>query len=261
MARSRRGVARTVAGVLLVPGSLMLAAGPAAATVTEVSGGAFGESVDVTLTPPLLPATNVMSGPLPSVTLPATGGNESASALSANAPGVLTAGVLNVSTQGTTGPGGTATSSASVADANVLNAISATLISSTCTANESGVTGSTTLVNAVLADGTVVSGTPGPNTEFTLLGGDIRVILNEQIVTDEPGYDAITVNAVHVIFSGDLVQGDVILAQSHCDVRADGGPTPVIPESPLTVLLPLTTLALLGGGVLVLRRRHPTLPA
>jgi len=33
-------------------------------------------------------------------------------------------------------------------------------------------------------------------------------------------------------------------------------PTPVVPEVPLAVLLPLTTLALLGGGTMVLRRRR-----
>lgn len=38
------------------------------------------------------------------------------------------------------------------------------------------------------------------------------------------------------------------------------GPTPVVPEVPFAVLAPLATLALLGGGALV-RRRRPALPA
>ncbi len=41
----------------------------------------------------------------------------------------------------------------------------------------------------------------------------------------------------------------------------DSGPPPVIPEAPLTVLLPLTAVALLGAGAVALRRPRPTLPA
>lgn len=43
-----------------------------------------------------------------------------------------------------------------------------------------------------------------------------------------------------------------------CD---DGGPPVVIPEAPLTVLLPLTAIALFGGGALFLRRRRGTVTA
>jgi hypothetical protein len=36
------------------------------------------------------------------------------------------------------------------------------------------------------------------------------------------------------------------------------GPTPVIPEAPLPILLPLTAMAALGGAVLLVRRRGQT---
>ena len=41
----------------------------------------------------------------------------------------------------------------------------------------------------------------------------------------------------------------------------DPTPPPVVPEAPLSVLLPLTALALFGGGALALRRRQVTLKA
>lgn len=41
----------------------------------------------------------------------------------------------------------------------------------------------------------------------------------------------------------------------------DSGPPPIIPEAPLTVLLPLTAFAVLGTAAVALRRRHTTLPA
>src|ERR1700730_1403410 len=99
----RRGV-RVACASLFAIASLWLLAAPARADVTAVSGGAFGESVDVKP----LNAVEITSGPLPTVTLPPAGGGPfTNSALSAcvPAPGcsLLQAGVLGVSTQGSTG--------------------------------------------------------------------------------------------------------------------------------------------------------------
>lgn len=205
--------------VLVVPGSLMLAAGPAAATVSAVSGSAFGESVDLTQQVLGTPV-NVTSGPMPEVSCLRRVVVLTASALEADAPGVLHTGVLEVSTHGTTGPGGTATSWASVADATIeyANLLTAGLVQSSCTVNEQGVNGQTTILDlaAPTTAGTVANYQPPTNTTFVLPDG-ITVIFNEQILAREGGNSAITVNAVHVIIDNQLTgtEGDIVLAQSH----------------------------------------------
>jgi len=107
-------------------------ASSAMADVTEVSGGAIGESVDVRT----LLGAQVTSGPLPTVTLPAAGGGPfTNSALSANVPNLLSVGVLNVSTEGGNlgSHQGFAASSASVANVNALGGlVTATVIGSQC---------------------------------------------------------------------------------------------------------------------------------
>jgi hypothetical protein len=217
-------------------------ASSALADVTEVTGSAFGESVDVKL----LNAVPVTSGPLPSVTMtspPGGLGPFSQSALSASVPGLLTAGVLNASTQGGNlgSHAGFATSSASVANVNaLLGRITATVIGSTCKSNGDGSTGSSTLTNLNVL-GVAVNAATAPNTTITLptVG---RVIINEQIrPTNGPTTTSIIVRAIHVELDGILGSGDVIIAESRCGAK---GPD-VVPVAPIGLL---GVTALLGLG-------------
>ena len=217
-------------------------ASPALADVTEVTGGAFGESVDVRL----LNAVQVNSGPLPSVTMaspPGGLGPFSQSAVSASVAGLLTAGVLNASTQGGNlgSHSGFATSSASVANVNALvGRITATVIGSTCRSNGDGSTGSSTLTNLNVL-GVAVNAATGPNTviPLPLIG---RVIINEQLrPTNGPGDTSMIVRAIHIELDGILGTGDIIISESRCGAR---GPD-VVPVAPIG-LLGLT--ALLGLG-------------
>ncbi len=117
------------------------------ADVAAVTGSAFGASGDVTI---VFFQGHIVLEPTPSVTLPATGGNQSDSALEARlATGpavILTTGALSVETQGTTGATGSVTSSASAVNVGP-GPITADSMSSTCTASETAVSGSAEIVN------------------------------------------------------------------------------------------------------------------
>lgn len=248
-------IAACVAAIL----SLALLASSAAADVTEVSGGAYGESVDVTT----LGGSNVTSGPLPSVTLPPGGGGPfTASVGGANVPGYLSAGVMNVSTEGGNlgSHQGFATSSASVANANALSGrVTADVVRSQCTSNGDGSSGSSTLTNARVL-GTPVAVNPAPNTVIPLPGIG-TVTLNEQIrPTNGPGDTSIIVRAIHIrldVAGGSLGQGDIIIAESRCGAR---GPD-VVPVAPIGLL---GVAGVLGAGFGVAqwrRRRHRSVVA
>ena len=234
-ARTRRALLSTAAvGIMIaigMPG--------ASADVSSVSGGAFGESVNVKP----LNLVAVTSGPLPTVSLPASGGGPFTNSLvSVSVPNYLSTGLLEVSTQGATGASGFATSSASVANANVLNGVlKATAIRSTCTSTESGSTGSTTLVGAVLAlPGTSpvnLAANPAPNTTIQVDG--IKVVLNEQTTSSS----GITVNAVHITLSGLLGSGDIYISQSRCGVAATPATTTTVAPTTTTSKVTTTTVA------------------
>ena len=219
-ARNRREKSALALGVVIAVGVAMALTGSSGASVSTVSGSAYGESVDVTP----LGLARVTSGPLPTVTLPPAGGGPFTNSLisvtvpaSGPNPGsILTAGVLNVRTQGATGETGFAESSADVADVNVLNSlVTATAVHSECRSDSSGSTGSTQLLG--LKAGKLTGDvSPAPNTTIQLPGA--TVILNEQIENEQPGSSSITVNAIHVILRPPLGSGDIIIAQSHCDV-------------------------------------------
>jgi hypothetical protein len=248
----RRGVGIAIASFAAIASFWLLAA-PARADVTAVSGGAFGESVNVTP----LEAANVKSGPLPTVTLPAAGGGPfTNSALSACVPSpgcaLLQAGVLNVSTQGSTGATGGSQSSASVANVDALKGsaaeLTATAVSSQCRVTGNSASGSTTLVGGSFG-GQSLAANPPPNTTLSIDG--ITLILNEQKTTGGPGNFSMTVNAVHLILSGELGSGDIIISQSRCGER---GPNVTIPFAPIGIV---GTSAVVGA-VLVRRqwKRH-----
>jgi hypothetical protein len=225
-----------------MPSSTTTAAGidptASAQTVSDVSGGAFGFSVSISLFggPP------GTRGPAPTVALPAGGSATpvTASEPSGNAtfgPAVLfTSDRLDVSTQGTPGATGTVTSSATIANTNKSGQeqLTAASIGSTCTASASGVSGSTTVSGGKLitsegnpdVDGDEVSvdvpSNPGANTSFDgkveSVGDTFRVVFNEQQTSGR----SITVNAMHMYLLGPTAVGDLIIGQSRCSVTASG---------------------------------------
>jgi hypothetical protein len=251
------------AGVTAVFAALVFVA-PVLATLDSVSGHAYGESVDVTT----LGLVHITSGPLPSTgELTANGSNSPLdnSALSVCVPAItcttLSTEALTVHTDGTTGATGSVHSTASVVNVNALaGLVTGAVIASQCAVDSAGNTSGSSTLTTVQVNGVTVASNPGPNTVLVLLDAGSLVIgsvtLNEQIY--DSGTNTLTVNAIHIhLASGSLGTGDIIIAQSQCDALPAGTP-PVIPESPLAILLPLTALAVVGGlFVLTIRRRAP----
>jgi hypothetical protein len=134
--------------------------------------------------------------------------------------------------------------------------LTATVVYSECDIDSNGAaTGFTTLTGATLDSTQSLAVNPGPNTQI-VFGGTVSgtLTLNEQ--TYDSGSNTLTVNAIHIhLTGGSFGSGDIIIAQSQCDALP-GGPAPVIPESPLAVLLPLTALAVVGGTFLLTIRRR-----
>ena len=228
--RVRRTLSCLLAPTIALAFALTLTAAPATAEVTAVDGGAFGVRVDVTLL-----SINTTLAATPSVSLPSTGGGPiTQSLVSLGVPSVLSTGVLNTSTQGgnLNSHAGFATSSASVADVNVLaSLVTADAVASTCTSNGDGSTGSTTLTGAHVAGIGDLAVTPAPNTKLTL-PGVATITLNEQTRTDTVGsISTITVSAIHVHLDGVLIQGDVYVSRSVCEVT---GPDVLTEEPPVT---------------------------
>jgi len=256
---SRKPILAAATAVFAV---LMMAA-PALADLTTISGYAYGESVDVTTAG----LVHVTSGPLPTVGPfnQTTNFNASNSAASVCVPAItcttLSTGILNVHTEGTVGAAGSVTSTASVATVSALaGLVTGTLVASECRINSAGAaSGFSTLTN-VQVNGITVASNPGPNTQLVLLdAGSLAVgtvTLNEQLY--DSATNTLQVNAIHIhLASGSLGTGDIIISHVECDALPSG-PAPVIPESPLAVLLPLSALAVGGSMVLlVLRRSNP----
>lgn len=234
--RRRGGVTCAVALAIM---AMLVIAAPAQADVTSVSGGAFGEYVNAT------PAglANVTSGPLPTVTLPSTGGGPfTNSALSACVPSpscsILKTGVLSVSTQGAISPSSSpgATSSASVANVDALAGtpaeLTASAVSSQCSVTPNSASGSTTIVGGSFG-GHSLDVNPPPNTTITVDGQ--RLVLNEQTTTGGPGDFSMTVNAVHLYLGPPLFSSgsEIIISQSRC---GEAGPNVTIPVAPIGIL-------------------------
>nr|MBA2440264.1 hypothetical protein [Thermoleophilaceae bacterium] len=174
---------------------------------------------------------------------------------------ILSTGVLTVHTEGTTGTNGSVSTTASVANVSALGGlVTGQAVASQCKVNKNGATsGSSTLTN-VNVNGVVVASNPGPNTQLVLLDAAGlaagTITLNEQ--TYDPATNTLTVNAIHIrLFGGSLGDGDIIIASSKCDATP-AGPAPVIPDSPLAILLPLTAIAAVGGALLLMARRNPS---
>ncbi|MCA1684057.1 MAG: cadherin-like domain-containing protein, partial [Actinobacteria bacterium] len=266
-----------------------IGAGPASGDVSAVSGSAFGYYVNFGLFggPPSVRGYGQTIPPgsdgsaSPSVMLPAGGGDQTAAdpdgAVAIYGPARIfeSHGTMTVSTHGTTGAAGSSTSFADVRDIQPNDPFTASApggVASTCTVTEAALTGSTTITNGrlVLADPNQdVSGEPGenivtppvnpaPNTEYRgVLGGigeTFRIVFNEQVLTP----DAITVNAVHVYMTNDSANpnhqnlgiGEMIIAQSHCDVTATTANAAPVAANDAYSAEKGTTLTVAAPGVL-----------
>lgn len=242
----RRGRAVPALSALLALGSgVLVLGGTSGAEVSAVGGGAFGAGVSVSFAG----GTPTTSEPLPTVTLPSSGGSVAGSAPSLTvgeedpaAPfggKYLSTAALAVTSDGTTGPSGSSTSSASLAEVDALGTtLTATTASSTCTSSEAGSTGATKLADARLTvsgdEAGALPDEPAPNTTLKAThssGEAFTVILNEHLVA--PG--SITVNAVHVILDGPSAHGDIVLGQSVCtSTAANTAPPTTSPPAPPT---------------------------
>ncbi len=259
---------------------LVLLSGAGAAQAQDSSGSAFGESIDLSIDSAFsLVTVEAQSGPLPMVsdgTPPPYNTSDSLasvdvdalvklSVLPAVAVGILDTGLLEVETSGNDSP--EADSSASVADVDLtllgnillplLVGVEADAVVSTASASgscDSGLTasGTTSLVGASLASALgelagivgALDASPAPNTvllDLDLLGGHLRIVLNEQILTgDGTTSRGITVNAIHITLdqlpiAGIItdVTGDVIISQSQAEVTcAEADLSVTISDSP-----------------------------
>ena len=228
--------ARTLAIAVTALGSLGCATTAMAASTT-VGGGAFAVQANVKA---LVVPVDV--GPLPAVTLPAAGSAPiTASLLNTNVLGLVTIKAGNVSTSGNADPG-TVDSSATVLNADVAGLVKVGAASSTCSASTSAASGSSKVVDLVVAGIPLAIVDIGPNTKISLPVGTVTI--NEQIVSAPStstvakaravrrsrktkrrralratAPQSITVNAVHVHLDVlGLATGDVVLGQSRCSV-------------------------------------------
>ncbi len=237
----------------------------------EVSGGAFGYSLNVSLFGAPQPAV----GPVPTVTLPPGG---SATAITGTAPSgdagagpakFFSSDAIDVSTEGT--PGGTVKSSAKIGQINTSGqeAFTAGGLESSCEASAGGATGKVRVTEGTLmtdsgdddpqnsiADHPPVSvdipADPAPNTSFE---GHIHVngatdqfqyIFNEQ-VTNADG--SITVNGGHEKILGPTAVGDLLVGQTKCaGAGGAANPTPTAAENPTPAATGTTTGGTGTGG-------------
>src|SRR5437870_5475474 len=205
-----KGKGSCVLTVSLLLSLLSWPAQSASANNTTFSGQAT--VVDATVPVPGIRTVISDTGPLP-----ASGGAEEASLLTANVPGLLTAEVLHAST---VGQGQHSRSEASVANVTLTvggNTITAGLLRASATAEchngTASVSGSSEILGLVV-NGQSVIVTGQPNQTISLpLGG--RVIINEQTGSASGNKGDITVNALHV--EVDMV-ADVIISSAHADI-------------------------------------------
>jgi hypothetical protein len=135
-----------------------------------------------------------------------------------------------------------------VADVDALKGspaeFTARAVSSQCKVTSTSASGSTTILGGSFG-GQSMAASPPPNTTQSIDG--VTLILNEQKTTGGPGDFSMTVNAVHIILSGGLGSGDIIISQSRCGER---GPNVTIPFAPIGIV---GTSAVVGA-VLVRRQ-------
>ncbi|HVM14793.1 MAG TPA: hypothetical protein VM287_10760 [Egibacteraceae bacterium] len=256
----------SLALVLAVALAALVVALPSAshADVSAVQGSAYGCYANTTFSfDPANPGPATETGPLPEVTLPPQGGSDTATAevcvhrAFVGGPTVVSTGPLTVTTEGTTGPGGSVTSTATLGPVNTdgNENFTAANVSSECTADETGVSGTTTITGGVVHNAERPDGTIGdlvvpenPPVNYTV-AVDIEFarynyIFNEQIENPD---GSITVNAVRMEPLTGPLQGTMILGQVVCGVTADTTTTTTLPDATTTTLPDATTTTLPDG--------------
>jgi hypothetical protein len=230
------------------------------ATVSSATSSAYGEYVDLTITPLLSAEIKTTSGPLPSVSGSAPAPyNLSTSFLSASASPFLSTGLLTVNASSNVDllPGvRNADANATVNDLSILLSsfgIDLTANTIQSTASVTGDFGNFNAIGTTTFEGLMLNGVaslfiaPAPNTVLLSLPG-LTITLNEQFTsTDGLGSSGMEVNAIHVDFDNYLslghgvVNGDIIVAHSEAFISA-------VPE-PETYSMILAGLALMGAIV------------
>ena len=234
-------------------------AGNAHATVISANSSAFGESVNLTVTPLIGATATIGSGPLPQV---------SGSVASASVTDVLSTGILTVNASSNVdgNPGarnahGDATvNNLAIGSLGGLLSLSATTISSTADVN--GDFGALTATGTTTIVGLVINGVPllvtNPVANDVLLNAlGIEIIANRQIITgDGATNEAITDDALFISFTNvlgtlggttGLINGEIIIGQSQAAMAAaaGGGGGGSVPE-PSSLMVLAAGLALFG---------------
>ncbi|HXF49459.1 MAG TPA: choice-of-anchor P family protein [Verrucomicrobiae bacterium] len=163
-----------------------------------------------------------------------SGGAAEASLVQTSVPGLVSAEVLHAST---IGQGDRSRSEASLGEVNVACAAGQTITASfasaraeaVCTPSGVQLIGSSEVANLWI-NGTPVVCTGEPNQTVLLPLGLGKVIINEQVRTQQGTYGAITVNALHIIITTCLLckPADIVVSSAHADITCEG--TSVWPE-------------------------------
>lgn len=198
--------------VLMTFGFLICTAaepGQIQAADTTFSGQATGVNATVVGTNTVLSDTGA---------LPASGGAQEATLLSANVTGLLTADVLHAAT---VAQGNNSRAEASVADLVLTvggNTIRADFLmaraKASCSKGKASVSGSSEVVNLFINDVAItVSG--APNQTVALPAGAGQVVINEQSGSASGNVGDLTVTALHVVVTG---IADVAVSRAHADI-------------------------------------------
>lgn len=130
--------------------------------------------------------------------------------------------VVNEGTSTATATDASVVESSTVANVSLLGGLirATTVKASATTTRGGGNSGDTDFVQLVVGT-TVVTGEVAPNTSISLLGGSVRVVLNEQKVSASGKFQ---VNAIHVYLTNYLgYSGDIVVAHAETNLVAAAG--------------------------------------
>jgi hypothetical protein len=238
---------RTALWIALLVLVTIVSAGTASAAVSSTAA-AYGESLDVLVTPQLGGSASIGSGPFPAVAgaaPPAFHEEDGAASVAVGASpldALLTTGVLNVEAASEL-PADVLTAAFSSVDdldfdlASLLD-LTAAAVASSATIDGTCPGGLTAELTTTIASGTfsgtvgsgAITATPAPNTVLLDTGG-VRVVLNEQSIGGDEDHLAVSVNAIHIYLAATValvggVTGDVVVghAAAEVDCGADAPP-------------------------------------